>query len=122
MRTEIKRLQRELSLTTIYVTHDQGEALALSHEIAVMNEGHIIQIGTPRQIYETPTNQFVADFVGSTNFIGGTVSSVDAGGRCQVVSALGEIKAQATEGVTKNNTVIISIRPEDVELSEQEPP
>src|SRR5438067_7033773 len=79
MRTELKRLQRELNLTTIYVTHDQSEALALSHEIAVMNEGRVVQIGTPREIYETPKNQFVADFVGSTNFIGGTVTSVDGG-------------------------------------------
>ena len=53
MRIELKRLQRELGLTTIYVTHDQSEALALSHEIAVMNEGRVVQIGTPRQIYET---------------------------------------------------------------------
>ena len=73
MRTELKRLQRELSLTTVYVTHDQSEALALSHEIAVMNEGRVVQVGTPRQIYEQPKNQFVADFVGTTNFIGGTV-------------------------------------------------
>ena len=73
MRFELKRLQRELSLTTVYVTHDQSEALALSHEIAVMNEGRIVQIGTPREIYERPRNQFVADFVGTTNFIGGTV-------------------------------------------------
>jgi iron(III) transport system ATP-binding protein len=120
MRTELKRLQRELSLTTVYVTHDQSEALALSHEIAVMNEGFVVQVGTPRQIYETPKNQFVADFVGSTNFIGGTVTSVD-GGSCTVSSAVGEIKAHAGEGVTKNNTVIVSVRPEDVELSEQEP-
>ena len=105
MRTELKRLQRELNLTTVYVTHDQSEALALSHEIAVMNEGFVVQVGTPRQIYETPTNQFVADFVGSTNFIGGTVTSLD-GGSCVVSSAVGEIKAHAGEGVTKNNTVI----------------
>src|SRR5437867_1917113 len=78
MRTELKRLQRELSLTTVYVTHDQSEALALSHEIAVMNEGRIIQVGTPRQIYEQPHDKFVADFVGTTNFIGGTVTSVEA--------------------------------------------
>jgi len=63
MRTELKRLQRELNLTTIYVTHDQSEALALSHEIAVMSDGFIKQVGTPRQIYETPNSQFVADFV-----------------------------------------------------------
>ena len=73
MRTELKRLQRELKLTTVYVTHDQTEALALSHEIAVMNDGFVIQVGTPRQIYETPSNSFVAEFVGSTNFFGGTV-------------------------------------------------
>ena len=73
MRFELKRLQRELKITTVYVTHDQSEALALSHEIAVMNEGRIQQIGRPRDIYERPSNQFVADFVGTTNFIEGTV-------------------------------------------------
>ncbi len=119
MRSELKRLQRELSITTVYVTHDQSEALALSHEIAVMNEGRVVQIGTPRQIYEQPKNQFVADFVGTTNFIGGTVTAVDDGaGRCTVSSALGEIKAHAGEGISKNATVIVSVRPEDVELSE----
>ena len=121
MRTELKRLQRDLNLTTVYVTHDQSEALALSHEIAVMSDGFVVQVGTPRQIYETPHNQFVADFVGTTNFIGGTVSSVD-GGRCVVSSALGDLKAHAGEGVLKNSTVILSVRPEDVELTEIEPP
>jgi iron(III) transport system ATP-binding protein len=120
MRTELKRLQRELNLTTVYVTHDQTEALALSHEIAVMNDGFVIQIGTPRQIYETPANSFVAEFVGSTNFFGGTVTAVD-GGRCTVSSALGEIKAHAGAGVAKDRSVIVSVRPEDVELSEREP-
>jgi iron(III) transport system ATP-binding protein len=122
MRNELKRLQRELNLTTVYVTHDQSEALALSHEIAVMNEGFVVQVGTPREIYETPKNQFVADFVGSTNFIGGTVTSVETGsGWCVVASALGEIRAHAAEGVAKDKIVIVSVRPEDVELSEQEP-
>ena len=57
MRFELKRLQREFNLTTVYVTHDQSEALALSHEIAVMNEGRIVQVGTPREIYERPRDQ-----------------------------------------------------------------
>jgi iron(III) transport system ATP-binding protein len=123
MRVELKRLQRELGLTTVYVTHDQGEALALSHEIAVMKDGFVVQVGTPRQIYETPGNQFVADFVGSTNFVGGTVTAVDDGnGRCVVSSGLGEIRVHAAEGVQKNQTVVISVRPEDVELIETEPP
>jgi iron(III) transport system ATP-binding protein len=120
MRTELKRLQREFNLTTVYVTHDQSEALALSHEIAVMNEGRVVQVGTPRQIYEQPSDKFVADFVGTTNFIGGTVTALDDG-RCTVSSAMGELKAHAGEGVAKNSTVIVSVRPEDVELSEAPP-
>jgi iron(III) transport system ATP-binding protein len=122
MRIELKRLQRELGLTTIYVTHDQGEALALSHEIAVMKDGFVVQVGTPRQIYETPRNQFVADFVGSTNFVGGTVTATDdGGGRCIVHTGFGDIKVQAGEGVQKGQTVVVSVRPEDVELVETEP-
>jgi iron(III) transport system ATP-binding protein len=120
MRFELKRLQRDLDLTTVYVTHDQSEALALSHEIAVMNEGRVVQIGTPRQIYEQPQDKFVADFVGSTNFIAGTVSIL-ADAWCVVSSALGELKAHASEGVSKSSTVIVSVRPEDIELSEGEP-
>jgi iron(III) transport system ATP-binding protein len=122
MRSELKRLQRELNLTTVYVTHDQSEALALSHEIAVMNEGRVIQAGTPRQIYEQPKNQFVADFVGTTNFIGGTVTALDDGnGHCTVSSAMGDLKAHAGGGVGKNAAVIVSVRPEDIELSEAPP-
>jgi iron(III) transport system ATP-binding protein len=120
MRFELKRLQREFDLTSVYVTHDQSEALALSHEIAVMNEGRVVQIGTPRQIYEQPRDKFVADFVGSTNFIAGRVSTV-ADGRCVVSSPLGEIKAHASEGLSKRASVVVSVRPEDVELSEGEP-
>ena len=121
MRFELKRLQRELGITTVYVTHDQSEALALSHSIAVMNRGRIEQIGAPREIYERPANQFVADFVGSTNFIGGTVETI-ADGTCVVRSAMGELKAHASEGVSRNMAVIVSVRPEDVELSEGPPP
>ena len=120
MRSELKRLQRDLSLTTVYVTHDQSEALALSHEIAVMNEGRVVQVGTPRQIYEQPHDRFVADFVGTTNFIGGSVTVLD-GDRCVVSSAMGELKAHASDGVARNARVIVSVRPEDVELSEAEP-
>ena len=117
MRSELKRLQRELSLTTVYVTHDQSEALALSHEIAVMNAGRVVQVGTPRQIYEQPHNQFVADFVGTTNFIGGTVTTLDDG-RCVVACGMGPLRVQASQGVTKEQAVTVSVRPEDVELSE----
>jgi iron(III) transport system ATP-binding protein len=120
MRSELKRLQRELGLTTVYVTHDQSEALALSHEIAVMNEGRVVQVGTPREIYEQPRNQFVADFVGTTNFISGTVTAAEDGnGCCLVGSGLGPLKVHASQGVAKDMNVTVSVRPEDVELSER---
>jgi iron(III) transport system ATP-binding protein len=122
MRFELKRLQRELQLTTVYVTHDQSEALALSHEIAVMNEGHIVQIGSPREIYERPHNRFVADFVGTTNFIDAMVLSANSGnGRCQVSTKFGALDVQCDEAVNQNDAVVVSVRPEDVELSEQLP-
>jgi iron(III) transport system ATP-binding protein len=119
MRFEIKRIQRELRLTTVYVTHDQSEALALSHMIAVMNEGRIVQIGTPRDIYERPGDRFVADFVGTTNFIDAVVVSMDGGGRCRVRTALGELNVECVERLTANDAVVVSVRPEDVGLSER---
>jgi iron(III) transport system ATP-binding protein len=121
MRSELKRLQRELDLTTVYVTHDQSEALALSHEIAVMNEGRVVQVGTPRQIYDAPRDRFVADFVGTTNFIAGTVTALTDGLCCSVRSALGLLSAHAGAGVAAGAAVIVSVRPEDVELSAAAP-
>src|SRR3982751_4171498 len=75
MRFELKRLQRELGITTVYVTHDQSEALALSHQIAVMRDGRIEQVGRPRDVYEKPNSRFVADFIGTSNFIDGVVEA-----------------------------------------------
>jgi iron(III) transport system ATP-binding protein len=123
MRFELKRIQRELNLTTIYVTHDQSEALALSHEIAVMNDGRIVQIGSPRDVYERPHNRFVADFVGTTNFLDGTVTSASPGnGRCQVSTAFGLLDVECGAPLGRDTAVVISVRPEDVELSEQAQP
>jgi len=120
MRFELKRLQRELKLTTVYVTHDQSEALALSHEIAVMNEGRIVQIGSPREVYERPRNRFVADFVGTTNFLDAKVVSTHSGnGRCRVTTKFGALDVQCDEIVHRNDAVVVSVRPEDVELFEQ---
>ncbi len=121
MRFELKRLQRELRITTVYVTHDQSEALALSHSIAVMNAGRIQQVGTPREIYERPGNQFVADFVGTTNFLDAIVSAPAAPGYYRVSSALGEMKVRAVEALQPGEKVILSVRPEDIQLSETRP-
>ena len=122
MRFELKRLQRELGITTVYVTHDQSEALALSHAIAVMNRGRIEQIGTPREIYERPVNPFVADFVGSSNFLDATVRALDAAsGFYRVESALGIMKALGLDPLKPGDNVVVSVRPEDVHLSEARP-
>ena len=120
MRFELKRLQRELQITTVYVTHDQSEALALSHEIAVMSEGRIMQIGSPRDIYERPRNKFVADFVGTTNFLEATITSVEAEpGRYVVESPIGKLAASSADVLRSGDKVVLSLRPEDVELADQ---
>jgi iron(III) transport system ATP-binding protein len=121
MRFELKRTQRELGITTVYVTHDQSEALALSHEIAVMSEGRIVQIGSPRDVYEQPRSRFVADFVGTTNFVDAVVVAADGDGRCRVGSPLGELNVRCVERLDRNAAVAVSVRPEDVELSEAPP-
>jgi iron(III) transport system ATP-binding protein len=128
MRFELKRLQRELRITTVYVTHDQSEALALSHQIAVMNEGRIVQIGSPRDIYERPGNPFVADFVGNSNFIDGTIlrsvaacAPHDANGCYVVGTDIGDVKVSAVYELRTDERVAVSVRPEDVELAEAKP-
>jgi iron(III) transport system ATP-binding protein len=121
MRFELKRLQRELKITTVYVTHDQAEALALSHQIAVMNEGRIQQIGTPREIYERPASQFVADFVGNTNFIEGTVTRNGASGQAVVGTEIGSVLVAVNQDLRQDERVAISVRPEDVDLAEARP-
>src|SRR5262245_48688571 len=119
MRFELKRLQRELGITTVYVTHDQSEALALSHQIAVMNGGRIEQVGSPREVYERPRNQFVADFIGTTNFIKGNVAGADgANGFYRITSEVGELKVRGVDSLKAGEEVVLSIRPEDIELSE----
>jgi iron(III) transport system ATP-binding protein len=122
MRFELKRLQRDLGITTVYVTHDQSEALALSHSIAVMNRGVIQQTGAPREIYERPGNQFVADFIGTTNFLPATVKGPDAApGFYRVTSEVGELKARAVETLREGAKIVLSVRPEDIQLSETRP-
>jgi spermidine/putrescine transport system ATP-binding protein len=79
VQVELKALQRETGIAFVFVTHDQEEALTMSDRIAVMSEGRVQQIGTPREIYETPLNRFVADFIGETNLLDVDVRSVENG-------------------------------------------
>ena len=108
MRMELRELQRRLRLTTVYVTHDQVEALFLSHRIAVMQEGRIVQEGSPREIYAAPGSGFVADFVGSATFITGSYSGA-------ALRALGgEVRCATTRGVEPGAAALLVLRPENV--------
>jgi iron(III) transport system ATP-binding protein len=120
LRYELKRLQRELGITSIYVTHDQIEALALSTNIAVMREGSIVQLGRPREIYENPHNKFVAEFIGTSNFIHGTVASHE-GGRYAVETTEGRLVLDSGADMPTGTEVVASIRPESVNISTTRP-
>ncbi len=118
MRFELKRLQAELGITSVYVTHDQNEALALSHQIAVMDQGRIVQVGAPRDIYERPGTHFVAEFVGTTNFVSGKVlGGHDTPGDYVVDTPLGKLVVRTTNALATGDPVILSIRPENVEVT-----
>jgi iron(III) transport system ATP-binding protein len=122
MRVELKRLQKRLGITTVYVTHDQSEALALSDEIAVFNAGKIIQRGTPQEIYRTPTSQFVADFIGSANFLSGKVrETVAADGTALVETVHGMFRCSFAQSVQPGQAALVSARPEDFVLCENRP-
>jgi iron(III) transport system ATP-binding protein len=121
MRFELKRIQRDTGVTTVYVTHDQSEALALSHEIAVMSEGRIIQVGSPRDIYEHPRTRFVADFIGRTNLLEARVIAADGPGHYRLGTVLGELHGSSTDSLRAGDTVALSLRPEDIELAEERP-
>ncbi len=116
MRTEIRRIQRRLGITTVYVTHDQTEAMTLSDRIVVMNDGHIEQIGSPAEIYRCPRTRFVADFIGRANFVEGTVRGRHAGQL--VLDALGTtLTVTAPEAdLGPGAKVTLLIRPEMVEI------
>jgi spermidine/putrescine transport system ATP-binding protein len=112
---ELKHLQDHLGITFIYVTHDQEEALTMSNRIAVMNDGVVQQVGTPREIYEHPNNRFVADFIGETNFLPGAVAELGDFVRVTVngMQALGTADGRA---LTPNQQIILAIRPEKINL------
>jgi iron(III) transport system ATP-binding protein len=122
MRVELKQLQKRLGITTVYVTHDQSEALALSDEIAVFNFGKIIQRGTPQEIYRQPRSQFVADFIGSANFLSGTVKEASAADHMALVETRhGPFRCIYAQAVKPGEAVLVSARPEDLALSHVPP-
>src|SRR5690606_13641917 len=115
-RTWLRHLQNQVGVTTVYVTHDQSEALALSDRIAVMNSGKIIQLADPQTIYERPLDPFVADFIGSSNFFQGEALEA-ADGRVRVaVPGLPPLAAITPHTIRKGERVLISVRPERIFL------
>ena len=117
MRTTIKKLQRRLGITTIYVTHDQEEALAISDRIAVMKEGNIMQIGRPEEIYRKPANPFVANFIGVSNFVDCTVDGQDP--KAATVKLHDGYSFQMPLRAPYSGDVILSARPEQLFFSEK---
>ncbi len=118
MRNEIRRVCKEYELTTIYVTHDQKEALSIADRLAVFNAGKILQVGTPIEVYKRPNSRFVASFIGVTNFVEGTLMNV-GGGEGLVNTAIGPfngVLADPAHPPKEGDTVWLSIRPECIRL------
>jgi len=125
MRFEIKDVQRRLGITVVYVTHDQAEAMVMSDRIIVMDKGYVQQVGAPREIYETPANRFVADFIGLINFLEGSLVSTEG---AEGVVALNDIpgsvrlKGRLHSAMKAGDRVVLAARPEAISvLSAQAP-
>ena len=118
MRTEIRRIQQEVGITAIYVTHDQSEAMALSDNIIIMNKGVVAQMGTPQEIYYHPVNEFVADFIGEANFLKGEMI-----GRRNAFALLNvegsEVKVPARPDMEPGQTYTLVLRPEAAHLADE---
>jgi iron(III) transport system ATP-binding protein len=122
-RAWLKRLQEDLGITTVYVTHDQDEALALSDRIAVMSNGHMLQVGTPTEIYETPATAEVAAFVGRCNFLEASITEVTDSQAVVTLAANGQsLTIRTDENAQVGETVTVAIRPEQLRLCALESP
>lgn len=121
MLLELDRIHDEVGITFILVTHDQEEALSVSDRIAVMNEGKVLQVGTPIELYETPATRFVADFIGENNFIQGRVTDILDKNHAKIISDIGEIIIELDKKANPGQTVILSVRPEKIEVLKNKP-
>ncbi|MDO3381152.1 spermidine/putrescine ABC transporter ATP-binding protein PotA [Gilvimarinus algae] len=117
MQIELKRLQRQLGITFIYVTHDQEEALSMSDRVVVMNNGRVQQLGSPREIYENPANLFVARFIGEINQLRGEVVSVESDHTYEVKVEGLQWQLQANHNFTPGTKVHVLLRPEDLRIT-----
>jgi len=124
MRHEIRELQQRLGITTIFVTHDQDEAFEMSDRVALLNKGHIEQIGTPEDLYDAPATRFVAEFIGDANLVEGRIVAAQPSGEVVVRVAGGkDLPARAVPGSLKvGDAGFLMIRPERIELATSQPP
>ena len=116
MRLEIRQVVERLGVTTLFVTHEQIEALTMSDVMAVMKDGVIVQEGSPVDIYTKPAEAFVADFIGRTNFLPGRVTAVN-GGDAAIETAIGTLRARVEAGTRAGDTVTLAVRPENVAIA-----
>lgn len=116
MRLEIRDLVKRLNITTLYVTHDQLEALTMSDRVAVMSGGRIVQEGPPVEIYKAPRDEFVAHFIGQANFIEGAVSKVNGVGLGSVLTESGTLQCDVDESMKVGDNIVLMIRPEDIDV------
>jgi ABC-type Fe3+/spermidine/putrescine transport system ATPase subunit len=114
VRAEIRKLQKELGITTVYVTHDQEEALSLSDRVAVMRDGRVLQVAPPKELYERPAGRFVADFVGTNNFLPGTCRDTAAGRVAETV--IGAVRGAPNPRVGPGDRCVVAVRPENIAL------
>ena len=118
MRTEIRRIQQEVGIPAVYVTHDQSEAMALSDRIIIMRSGVVEQVGSPQEIYYHPVNEFVADFIGEANFLKGRLEALE-GGSARIRVANDVCHAAAVPGMEVGKDYTIVLRPEAAALAEE---
>lgn len=116
MQLDIRDLHRRLGLTIVFVTHDQSEALTMSDRIAVFNRGKIEQIGTPREIYDQPRSRFVAQFIGETNLVEGTLAEAGDTGATVKLEGGGTIRVQPSDMAMDAGRILVSVRPERIRL------
>ena len=121
VRAELRQIQRRVGITTVYVTHDQEEALAISDLIAVMRQGEVVQYGTPWDIYFTPKSVFVADFVGTANFLRGRICEVDAQRFALEIEGTRIRVESPGEGLQAGEKAVLSIRPEAIQMTSAAP-
>lgn len=122
MQIELKRIQREVGITFVYVTHDQGEALTMSDRVAVMHQGRIEQLGPPREIYERPATRFTAGFIGTSNLLAGAIDSVDGGNAVLDYGRDGRVIVPLRVPLSVGDRIDLTVRPEKIVLASEAPP